>query len=225
MTGGKTSGPISFMEVYDKATDAIRQGGKRRGANMAVLRVDHPDIEEFIDAKQSEHRLNNFNISVAITDEFMEAVRKNAEYTLRFPAGGDPRRTVAASEIFDKIVLGAWRNGEPGVLFIDRINQTNPLLKLGEIEATNPCGEMPLLPYEACILGSVNLSEHVNDGIIDRELLEETVRNGVRFLDDAIDVSDYPMKEIHDTVKNNRKIGLGVMGFAAMLVVRRKRSI
>jgi ribonucleoside-diphosphate reductase alpha chain len=218
MAGGTTSGPVSFMEVYDKSTQAIRQGGKRRGANMGVLRVDHPDIEEFIDAKLEEHKLNNFNISIALTDDFMKALGKNHDYNLFFPPGENIRGKRSSKNIFDKIVRGAWKNGEPGVLFVDKINKRNPLLKLGEIEATNPCGEQPLLPYEACILGSVNLSNHVRDNMVDWDKLRETVQIAVRFLDNAIDVSDFPFKEIHEIVKKNRKIGLGVMGFASMLL-------
>ncbi|MBN2407266.1 MAG: adenosylcobalamin-dependent ribonucleoside-diphosphate reductase [Elusimicrobia bacterium] len=217
MTGGTTSGPVSFMEVYDKATEAIRQGGKRRGANMGILRVDHPDIEEFIDAKQEEHKLNNFNISVAVTDEFMKAAKKERDFSLYFPKGNE-RGRADAKKIFEKICAGAQKNGEPGVIFIDKINRDNPLVSMGEIEATNPCGEMPLLPYEACILGSVNLASHVKDGHIDWDRLKDTIDIAVRFLDDAIDVSDFPVKQIHDIVTGNRKIGLGVMGFASMLI-------
>ncbi len=218
MTGGVTSGPVSFMEIYDKTTQKIRQGGKRRGANMAVLRVDHPDVEEFIDAKQKEHRLNNFNISVAVTDEFMDALEKNTDYDMFFPPGVNFRGQKNAENIFDKISYGAWKNGEPGVLFIDKINRKNPLLKLGELEATNPCAEQALLPYEACILGSINLANHVKENRIDWDKLRKTVQVSVRFLDDAIDVSDFPLKETNEIVKKNRKIGLGIMGFAAMLM-------
>lgn len=218
MSGGITSGPVSFMEVYDKATEAIRQGGKRRGANMGILRVDHPDIEEFIDAKQQEQKLNNFNISVTVTDDFMKAVKNGEDYELYFPPHGNLRDKKSAKKIFHKISLGAQKNGEPGIIFIDKINKKNPLISLGEIEATNPCGEQPLLPYEACILGSVNLANHLKNGKINWEKLETTVEISVRFLDDAIDVSDFPLKEIRDIVKKNRKIGLGVMGFASMLM-------
>ena len=236
MTGGVTSGPVSFMEIYDKTTQKIRQGGKRRGANMAVLRVDHPDVEEFIDAKQKEHRLNNFNISVAVTDKFMDALEKNTDYDIFFPSHGNLRGKKNAENIFDKISYGAWKNGEPGVLFIDKINRKNPLLKLGELEATNPCAEQALLPYEACILGSINLANHVkekkiplpplvkggggfsDENRIDWDKLRKTVQVSVRFLDDAIDVSDFPLKETNEIVKKNRKIGLGIMGFAAMLM-------
>ncbi|MFH1415346.1 MAG: adenosylcobalamin-dependent ribonucleoside-diphosphate reductase [Elusimicrobiota bacterium] len=217
-TGGTTSGPVSFMEIYDKATEAIRQGGRRRGANMGILRVDHPDIEEFIDAKQAEGRLRNFNISVAVTDEFMDALKSCAEYDLYFPSECEKRGKKDAKYIFEKIRSGAWKNGEPGIIFIDRINRKNPLPGLGRLEATNPCGEMPLLPYEACVLGSVNLSSHAVEGAIDWDKLKRTVNTAVRFLDDAIDVSDFPMKEITEIVRANRKIGLGVMGFASMLM-------
>ncbi len=218
VTGGRTSGPVPFIEVYDKATEAIKQGGRRRGANMGVLRVDHPDIEEFIEAKLDEEKLNNFNISVAVTDEFMEAVKKGSDYTLSFPPGGKPYRKLPAREVLAKMARGAWKNGEPGIIFIDRVNRKHPLNPLGEIESTNPCGEQPLLPYEACILGSVNLENHTQDGEILWERLKNTVSTGVRFLDDALDMSEYPLKEIEDTVRRNRKIGLGVMGFASMLM-------
>lgn len=165
-TGGKTTGPVSFMEVYDKATEAVMQGGKRRGANMGMLRVDHPDIEEFIAAKTEEDKLNNFNISVAVTDEFMEALEKDEEYNLYWPPGGKPRGKKKVKDIFEKIARGGWKNGEPGIIFIDRINDKNPLKELGDIEAMNPCGEQELLPYESCILGSINLANHVKDGKI-----------------------------------------------------------
>ncbi len=217
MTGGVTSGPVSFMEVYDKATEAVKQGGKRRGANMGVLRVDHPDILEFIEAKHNEEKLNNFNISVALTDEFMRAVMRDDKFPLCFPPCKE-RKKVSARKIFDRIAAGGWRNGEPGVLFIDKINRNNPLKKIGEIESTNPCAEQPLLPYEACILGSVNLEKHAGEDGINFKKLSETVRCAVRFLDDAIDMSDYPLKKVRETVKKNRKIGLGVMGFSSMLM-------
>ncbi|MDA3792926.1 MAG: adenosylcobalamin-dependent ribonucleoside-diphosphate reductase [Elusimicrobia bacterium] len=217
-TGGKTTGPISFMEVYDKATEAVMQGGKRRGANMGILRVDHPDIEEFIDAKADEQKLNNFNISVALTDEFMEALKNDSEYNLYYPPGKKVRGKKNAKFIFDKIARGGWKNGEPGVIFIDKVNRSNPLKEMGDIEATNPCGEQPLFPYEACILGSINLSRHVAGGKVDWKKLKGTTETAVEFLDDAIDVSFFPLKAISETVKSNRKIGLGIMGFAAMLM-------
>lgn len=217
-TGGITSGPVSFMEVYDKATDAIRQGGKRRGANMSILRVDHPDIEEFIDSKLEDDKLNNFNISVAVSDKFMESVKNDSDFYTTFPPDGEKRKKMNPKNILEKIARGAWKTGEPGVIFIDKINRGNPIPALGMIEATNPCGEMPLLPYEACILGSINLSKHVKEGAIDWDKLGFTTGMSVRFLDDAIDVSEFPLKEIKDLVLKNRKIGLGVMGFASMLV-------
>jgi ribonucleoside-diphosphate reductase alpha chain len=218
MTNGVTSGPVSFLEVYNRATESIKQGGKRRGANMAMLRVDHPDIEQFIDAKQEDGKLSNFNMSVAVTDDFMEALRNKENYNLYFPPGIKYRGEKNAKKIFEKISHGAWRNGEPGVIFIDKINNKNPLKEVGEIEAVNPCGEQPLLPYEACILGSINLANHEKDGNIDWGKLKDTVALAVRFLDDAIDVSEYPAKEVAEIVKKNRKIGLGVMGFATLLM-------
>ncbi len=217
-SGGIATGPVSFMEVYDKATHAVRQGGKRRGANMGILRVDHPDVDAFIGAKKQEHKLNNFNISVALTNEFMDAVNKDENYNLYFPVHGKKRKKKRAQSVFERIAKGAWENGEPGVIFIDKINRANPLKKIGEIEATNPCGEMPLLPHEACVLGSVNLSNHVKENKVDWQKLEHTIKVGVRFLDNAIDVSDFPFSEIEDMVTSNRKIGLGVMGFASLLL-------
>jgi len=218
-TGGIASGPVSFMKIYNTATDIIKQGGARRGANMGILRVDHPDILDFIKLKRDEHELLNFNISVAVTDEFITAVRKNRKYNLMNPRSGDVVGKLDAREVFDEIVKSAWKTGDPGVIFIDRINKDNPTPHIGELESTNPCGEQPLLPYEACILGSINLSHYVSEGLIDYERLEETIRLCVRFLDDCIEINAYPLPEIEKLHKGNRKIGLGVMGWADMLLL------
>jgi ribonucleoside-diphosphate reductase alpha chain len=218
-TGGIASGPVSFMKIYNTATDVIKQGGARRGANMAILRVDHPDIMDFIMLKRDERELANFNISVAMTDAFIEAVRKGGDYDLVNPRSGKVAGSLRAREVFDELVKSAWRTGDPGVVFIDRINSTNPTPALGPLESTNPCGEQPLLPYEACVLGSIELSRFVKDGAVDYPALEDTVRTAVRFLDDAIDVNKYPLPEITRMHTGNRKIGLGVMGWADMLVL------
>lgn len=218
-TGGIASGPVSFMRVFDVATDVIKQGGKRRGANMGVLRIDHPNITDFIMSKEREGKLTNFNISVAITDEFMEKVRKKEAFYLRNPRNGEKVKKMDANGLYKLIVTKAWETGDPGIIFIDRINRLHTMKKLGNIEATNPCGEQPLLPNEACNLGSINLSKFVRNNSIDYDDLEKTVNLSVRFLDDVIDVSLYPLPEIGKIVRNNRKIGLGVMGFADMLAM------
>jgi ribonucleoside-diphosphate reductase alpha chain len=217
-TKGEASGPVSFMSIFDSATDVIVQGGRRRGANMGILRCDHPDIVEFVEAKREGQAFSNFNLSVGITDSFMEAVKKNKRFDLINPRTNKKANSIKAKTLFDLIVSAAWHNGDPGLIFLDEINRKNSTPGIGSIEATNPCGELPLYPYESCNLASINLSKMVEEKSLDWDKLKEIVRWGIRFLDNVIEVTKFPLSRIKEITFANRKIGLGVMGFADMLV-------
>jgi len=219
-TGGIASGPISFMKIFDSATNEIKQGGKRRGANMGILRVDHPDILDFIVAKEREKILSNFNLSAAITDKFMDAVINDKDYELINPRNNQVANRLNARVVWNLIITMAWKTGDPGIIFIDRINKTfsNPVPDMGPIESTNPCGEQPLYPFDSCNLGSINLARMVKDGEIDWNKLKETTRKAIHFLDNIIDANKYPVKEIEQVTKSIRRVGLGVMGFTDMLI-------
>ncbi len=217
-TKGEASGPVSFMSIFDQATGVIVQGGRRRGANMGVLRCDHPDVIDFIEAKMERGRFSNFNLSVGVTDRFMKALQKNGSFDLVNPRTKQKVRSLKAGALFDLIVNAAWRTGDPGLVFLDEINRRNPTPGVGRIEATNPCGELPLLPFESCNLGSINLEKMVSRGKLDWERLRDRIRWGIRFLDNVIEVNRFPLPQIREITCGNRKIGLGVMGFADMLI-------
>ncbi len=217
-TTGVASGPVSFMKLYDASTDAVKQGGTRRGANMGILRVDHPDVMEFISCKEDLTQITNFNISVAITDRFMQALKAGTSYDLIDPSDGSVVGELDANMVWEKMILGAWRTGEPGVFFIDEANRYNPVPHLGEYEATNPCGEQPLLAYDVCNLGSINVGYYVQDGGLDWDAFRNDIHLSTRFLDNVIDANRYPLPEIDALSKRIRRIGLGVMGFADALI-------
>src|SRR5687768_13856791 len=226
-TTGVASGPVSFMKLYDASTDAVKQGGTRRGANMGILRIDHPDVMQFIDCKEDLTQITNFNISLAVTDKFMDAVKAGTEYDLVDPSSGDVVNRLDARMVWDKMIDGAWRTGEPGCFFIDEANRYNPVPHVGPYEATNPCGEQPLLPYDVCNLGSINVGLFANADApenatwpekIDWDGLRQTIHLSTHFLDNVIDANNYPLPEITELAQRIRRIGLGIMGYADLLV-------